>query len=165
MNYTNDNIVYVNPYDDDLFINIINQNENSISNKSNVIKCWFDAHNGTLGNYETLFNVWLIMHIINIIVSFMFPNVLHSAHIRHDKWQKYINVYDFYIILNSFILIIPYYFNSSVITNIYLIMTNGCYWYLYIKLLNRIQNDMYITMLLNHFYLGFITIFYLMLEY
>ena len=30
MNYTNDNMVYVNPYDDDLLINIINQNEKHI---------------------------------------------------------------------------------------------------------------------------------------
>ena len=74
-------------------------------------------------------------------------------------------ILDIYIILNSFILIIPYYFNSAIITNIYLFVTAGCYWYLYLKLLNRIHNDMYVTMLFNHLYLGFITVFYTHLNY
>ena len=160
---------FVNIFDDDLMIssqlNDDTYNVDFINNNSHVIKCWFDLHNGTNRDYDTLFTIWLIMHIVHVFLSFMFPNVLHSAHIRRDRWQTYINILDLYIILNSFILIVPYYFNSSTITNIYLVLTNGCYWYLYLKLLNRIHYDMYITMLFNHLYLGFITVYYLHLDY
>ena len=158
---------FVNPFDDDNIIlgELDHGNVDFINNNSHVIKCWFDAHNGTKGSYESLFNIWLIMHVVHVIVSFMFPNVLHAAHIRRDRWNYYITILDIYIILNSFILIIPYYFNSAIITNIYLFVTAGCYWYLYLKLLNRIHNDMYVTMLFNHLYLGFITVFYTHLNY